>query len=153
MSDSLQLYGLYSPWNSSGQNTGASSLSLLQGIFPTQGSNPGLLHCRQILYQVSYRVGCGGKGGQCPFFCKVEKTNLFICDITKLGRKQANVSCFLSWVISPWLEMTIFLTQLSSFIVNSVKGMPLPPSCFGEEEWDEREVAVYECSRFRHFYI
>ena len=32
-----------------------SSLSLLQGIFPTQESNPGLLHCRQILYQLSYQ--------------------------------------------------------------------------------------------------
>ena len=42
-----------SPWNSPGQNTGVGSLSLLQGIFPTQGSNPGLLHCRQILYQLS----------------------------------------------------------------------------------------------------
>ena len=39
-----------SPWNSPGQNTAVGSLSLLQGIFPTQGSNPGLLHCRQILY-------------------------------------------------------------------------------------------------------
>ena len=36
-----------------GQNTGVGSLSLLQGIFPTQGSNPGLLHCRQILYQLN----------------------------------------------------------------------------------------------------
>ena len=42
-----------SPWNSPGQNTGVGSLSLLQGIFPTQGSNPGLPHCRQILYQLS----------------------------------------------------------------------------------------------------
>ena len=40
MSDSLQPHGLYS----AGQNTGVGSLSLLQGIFPTQGSNPGLLH-------------------------------------------------------------------------------------------------------------
>ena len=39
--------GLYSSWNSPGQNTGVGSLSLLQGIFPAQGSNPGLLHCRQ----------------------------------------------------------------------------------------------------------
>ena len=42
MSDSLQPRGLYSPWNSPGQNTTVGSLSLLQGIFPTQGSNPGL---------------------------------------------------------------------------------------------------------------
>ena len=36
------------------QNTGIGSLSLLQGIFPTQGSNPGLLHCRWILYQLCH---------------------------------------------------------------------------------------------------
>ena len=39
VSDSLQPHGLYSPWNSPGQNTGVGSLPLLQGIFPTQGSN------------------------------------------------------------------------------------------------------------------
>ena len=95
MSDSLQPRGLYSPWNSPGQNTGVGSLSLLQGIFPTQGIEPrspalqadslpaepqgkpkntvvgslsllqrifltqvlnqGLLHCRWILYQLSYQ--------------------------------------------------------------------------------------------------
>ena len=46
MSDSLQPQGLYSPWNSLSQNTGMGSLSLLQEIFPTQGSNLGLLHYR-----------------------------------------------------------------------------------------------------------
>ena len=39
------------------KNTGMSGLSLLQGIFPTQGSNWGLLHCRWILYQLSYQEG------------------------------------------------------------------------------------------------
>ena len=52
MSASLQPHGSYSPWNSPGQNTGVDSLSLRQGIFPTQGSNPGLPHCGQILYQL-----------------------------------------------------------------------------------------------------
>ena len=51
----LRPRGLYSPWNSPGQNTGVGSLSLLQGIFPTQGSNPGLPHCRQFLYQLSHK--------------------------------------------------------------------------------------------------
>ena len=55
MSHSLQPYGLYSLWNSLGQNTGVGRLSLLQGIFPIQGSNPGLPHCRWILYQLSYQ--------------------------------------------------------------------------------------------------
>ena len=55
MSDSLWPHGLYSPWNTPGQNTGVGSLSLLQGIFPTQGLNPGLPHCRKILYQLSHK--------------------------------------------------------------------------------------------------
>ena len=99
MCDSLQPHGLYSPWNSPGQNTEVGSLSLLQGIFPNpsieprfpelqadslpaepqgkpkntgvgsfsflqwtfpiQESNWGLLHCRQILYQLSYQGSLG----------------------------------------------------------------------------------------------
>ena len=55
VSDSLRPHGLYSPRNSSGQNTGVGSLSLLQGIFSTQGSNPSLPHCKQILYQLSHK--------------------------------------------------------------------------------------------------
>ena len=51
MSDSLQLHGLNSP----GQNTGVSSFSHIQGIFPTQGSNPGLLYWRWIIYQLSHK--------------------------------------------------------------------------------------------------
>ena len=47
--------GLYSPWNSPGQNTGGGSHSLLQGIFPTQGSSPGLPHCRWLLNQLSHQ--------------------------------------------------------------------------------------------------
>ena len=43
------------PWNSPGQNTGVGRLCLLQGISPTQGSNPGLPRCRQILYQLSLK--------------------------------------------------------------------------------------------------
>ena len=55
VSNSLWPHGLYSPMNSPGQNTGVGSLSLLQGIFPTQGSNLGLPHCRWILYQLSQK--------------------------------------------------------------------------------------------------
>ena len=53
--DPLRPHGQYSPWDSPGQNTGVGCRSLLQGIFPTQGSNPGLPHCRQILYQLSHQ--------------------------------------------------------------------------------------------------
>ena len=55
VSDSLWPHGLYSPWNSLGQNTGVGNLSLLQSIFPTQGLNPGLLHCRWFLYKWATR--------------------------------------------------------------------------------------------------
>ena len=52
----VQLFATpYSPWNSLGQNTGVGSLSLLQGIYRTQGSNPGLPHCRWILYQLNHK--------------------------------------------------------------------------------------------------
>ena len=54
VSNSLRPHGLYSPLNSPGQNTGVGIQSLLQGIFPTQGSKPGL-HCGQILYQLSHQ--------------------------------------------------------------------------------------------------
>ena len=54
VSDSLRPRGLYSPWDSPGHSTGEGSLSLLQEIFPTQGSNPGLPHCRRILSHLSH---------------------------------------------------------------------------------------------------
>ena len=41
--------------DSPGKNTGVGCHALIQGIFPTQGSNPGLLHCRQILYHLSHQ--------------------------------------------------------------------------------------------------
>ena len=53
LSNSLWPHG-YSPWNSPDQNTAVSSHSLLWGIFLTQELNWGLLHCRQILYQLSW---------------------------------------------------------------------------------------------------
>ena len=70
------------PWDPPGKDTGAGYPALLQGIFPTQGPNPGLLHCRQILYYLSHQgspsrpngyknlhVELGSPGSQCPGFC------------------------------------------------------------------------------------
>ena len=62
VSDSLQPHGLYSPWNSSGWNTGVGSHSLLQQIFPTQELNWGLMHCRQIFYQLRICLLCKKTG-------------------------------------------------------------------------------------------
>ena len=60
MSDSLQPHGLQParllcPWSSPGKNSGVGCHYLLQGIFPTQVSNPGLLNCRQISYRLSHQ--------------------------------------------------------------------------------------------------
>ena len=54
--ESFRPHGLHSPLNSPGQNTGVGNLSLFQGIFPTQGWNPGFPHCRRILYQLSHKA-------------------------------------------------------------------------------------------------
>ena len=62
MSDSLRPLGRYSPWHSPSQSTGVGNHSLLQGIFPSPGLNPGLLQCRRILYQLSHQGS--------PFFFK-----------------------------------------------------------------------------------
>ena len=57
----MNLYNIYKPtmllhpWDSPGKNTGVGCQFLLQWIFPTQGSNPGLLHFRQRLYPLSHK--------------------------------------------------------------------------------------------------
>ena len=76
MSDYLPSHGLYSPWNSLGQNTGVGSLSLFQEIFPTQGLNTGLPHCRQILYQLSH-LG-SQTNSDIKFNCEVGQPIIFI---------------------------------------------------------------------------
>ena len=63
ISDSLQAHGLLCPWGFPGKSTRVSSHSLLQRIFPTQGSSSGLLHCRQILYRLSHRIVSNLKSG------------------------------------------------------------------------------------------
>ena len=123
MSDSLQPHGLYSPWNSPGQNTGVGSLSLPQGsselrdqtqvlhiaadsllaepprkpkntgvgspsllqrIVPPQEWNRGLLHCRQILYQLGYQGS--------PISDNI-KTRFHLNSIKCYGRKQVSYMC------------------------------------------------------------
>ena len=82
---------LYSPWNSPGRNSGVDSLSLLQGIFPTQGSNAGLPHHRQILYQLNHQGSPVDK-------VKIAQSCLTLCgpvDYTVHGILQARI---LEWV-------------------------------------------------------
>ena len=55
VSDCLQPARLLRPWRSTGKNNGVNCYSFLKGLFLTQGLNPGLLHCRQILYYMSHK--------------------------------------------------------------------------------------------------
>ena len=104
MSDSLRPHGLYSPWNSPGQNTAVGSHSLLQGIFPTQELNRGLLHCRLILNQRSYP-----KLNHIPFLMdsKTSNTSGLVCCYFLLGSPKAPSSgrgCSLTGSAVPWVD-------------------------------------------------
>ena len=96
------------------KNTGASSLSLLQWIFPTQESNQGLLHCRQILYQLSY-----------------EGSSLFDMTGTKVtGRDQSECENSLAQLWIAWRQSCRPLGQQFSYF--DVEGLlrsrlPVPP--------------------------
>ena len=68
------------PQNSPGHNTRVSSLSLLQGIFPTQGSNPGLPHCKWILYQMSHKGSLSTRVGSLFFLQRIFPTQESIWD-------------------------------------------------------------------------
>ena len=96
------IHGLYSPWNSPGQNTGVGSLSFLQGIFPTQGLNPGLLHGRWILYQLSHKKVKVLVTRSCPALWShgLQPTRL-ICPLDFLGKDTGVGSHFLLQGIFP----------------------------------------------------
>ena len=116
VSDSLPPHRLYSPCSSPGQNTGVGSLSLLQGIFPMQGSNPGLPHCRQILYQLSHQ----GSPRILKWIASLFSSR------SSWSRNRTRVSCiaggfFTNWAIreAPKLSRTITINRYLSRIAGS----------------------------------
>ena len=99
----LQPHGLYNPWNSAGQSTGVGSCSLLQGISPTQGLNPGLPYCGKILYQLSH------KGSP----RMLEGVAYAFSSRSSWTRNQTGVSCiagrfFISWATREAHRMWLF---------------------------------------------
>ena len=92
VSDSLQPHGLYSPWNSPGQNTGVGSCSLLQEIFSTQGSNPCLPHCRWILYHLSHR-DAQREFPQLETRCPSSALTVLHCQETPVPSPSLNAQC------------------------------------------------------------
>ena len=87
------LWTPYSPWNSLSQNTGEGSLSLLQGIFPTQGSNPGLPRCRQVLYHLSNHGSPS----------KVEWVTYPFSRGSSWTKEQTGVSCIAGRFLTSWV--------------------------------------------------
>ena len=116
ISDSLQPHGLYSPWNSRGQNTGVGSLSLLQGIFPTQGLHPGLPHCRRILYQLSRKGSPWANSFIRHVFASVPTSAIF----RKLNKLVSGVPAH-----NTQLANVCFYHQVSSLLVLSSKSQTL----------------------------
>ena len=87
ISNSLQPHGLYPatllcPWGFSSKHTGLSCHSLLQGIFPTQESNPGLPHCRQILNHLSYQGSPDGTWGSQRVGLTLRNYHFHFCSIS-----------------------------------------------------------------------
>ena len=110
VSDSLWLH---SPWNSPGQNTGVGSPSLLQGIFPTQGLNLGLPHCRQILYQMSHQ-------GRCRCLGRCLKP--FASQGGSLSLQHPPLLCFLlgMWIPTRSLFLHSYQTLCGSFFIDLI---------------------------------
>ena len=109
-SDSLWPHGLYSSWGSPGQNTGVGSLFLLQGIFPTQGLNPGLPHCGQILYQLSH------KGS--PRI--LEWVAYPFSRGSSWPRNGTGVSCIAGWFFTNWASREGMLQDIWTLTASSI---------------------------------
>ena len=96
-----------SPWNSPSQNTGVGSCSFLQGIFPTQGSNPGLWHCKQILYQLSSKgsllnIGVCSLSLLQGIYLFLVYSQIYATFIIVNFTYLLLVHCAVCWILVPW---------------------------------------------------
>ena len=135
MSDSLRPHGPHSPWNSPGQNTGVGSLSLHQQIFSTLESNRGFLHCRRILYQLSYQRHSEPSGQP--------SGEALTCQFRRLKRRGFdpwvwNISCRQAW----WPTPEILLGESGG--QRSLAGS----SQWGCKDSGTTEAAEHTCSRY-----
>ena len=120
VSDSLWLHGLYSPWNSPGQDTGVGSLFLLQGIFPTQGSNPGLPHCRQILYQLNLKGSPRIlKWVAYPFSSRSSWPRNWSWVFCRAGRFFTNCYGSVERVIAAWIKESLWRSRYQTTELNT----------------------------------
>ena len=119
VSNSLRPHGLQTPWNSPGQNPGVGSCSLLQGIFPTHRWNPGLVHCRHILYQVS----CQGSPSQHQDLIQLVGSSRQVAKVLEL-QLQLNPSNEYSGLISfriAWFDrLAVQGTKKLTFLIQKI---------------------------------
>ena len=91
--------------DSTGKNTGVDCHALLQGIFPTQGMNPGLSHCRQILYHLSHQRSPSPCPGYCKQCCNEHWDScirIVLCDYIPVAQMVKNLpAMWETWVQSP----------------------------------------------------
>ena len=140
VSNSLRPHRLDNTWNSPGQNTGVSSLSLFQGIFPTQGLNPGLPQCRWILYQLRHKgspriLECPSRGDLSDPGIEPESPALQTDSLSTepsgkpISGSSVNVYCIFS-ILFPrsWITFTVI-------ILNSFSGRLLISTSFRYFSW------------------
>ena len=117
---SLGSQGIHSPWNSLGQNIGVGGLSLFQMIFPTQGSNTGLLHCSRILYQLSHqRSPRIGEWVAYPFYSRSSWNRIGVSHIAG-GFFTSWVTTCLSFIHSHSLTVHPFLALILTHEMKAV---------------------------------
>ena len=127
LSDSLQTQGLNNPWNSPGQNARVGSCSLLQGIFLTQGLNPGLPHRSWILYQLSLQGGPSSFFFFFFFFFKALISSFFHSANIQICICGANPHCFYPSYSGAWLWPLFTQAILSAgFAASRVEEMSSP---------------------------
>ena len=139
VSDSLRPRRLYSPWNSSGQNTGVGSLPFLQGIFPIQGSNPDLLHCRWILCQLSHKGSPGILEWVAhPFSSRSSRP-----------RNRTRVSCIAGGFFTNWAireahnHLKFWPKHIEEMAASWIRGRFSTRSTFKEMQWSPRADTFY----------
>ena len=111
-----------SPWNSPGQNIGVKSLSLLQGIFLTQGPSPGLPHRGQILYQLNHKgspLNCHLNMPRYVHFSFPKSFCEFLIDSDYCSLKCKNIT-FPKWANKPisscWSKCNIHEVKLANLV-------------------------------------
>ena len=134
----------WTTWNSPGKNTQVDSRFLLQGIFPNQGLNSGLLHCRQILYQLSHQGSSADKGlcGQSHGF---SSSHVWMWELTikkaERQRTDAFKLCWSRFLRVPWTARRSNQSILKEI---NVKSQLIGKDPDAGKDWGQEEKWVAE---------